>query len=305
MAIVFLGLTISGCGGDYLGAWHMINVNSGQLQGDANLITIGDTVVMVDAGYFNEAESAVLPYFKDLGIQKIDHFFISHPHKDHYEGLLALLESGVEVNHLYLRVPPRHICDREIPWGCDMKSVEGLVDTVRGYGVAIHNPSAGFVLNLPNDSNMKILHAQSDDLPETRVDVNDLSLIMKWSINGIDVLFTGDLNTRVGTLLSDDERMQSDFMKMPHHGGTGLAPNSFFDRVDPDYVLVPGPKWIWCGDRGARPRKWVYKKGIPVWVNGINGHIQVKFYKKKTVISPEYISGECKKEAFGQIEWRH
>ena len=93
----------------------MINVNSGQLQGDANLVTIGGTVVVIDAGYYTEAKSSVLPYFRNLGIQKIDHFFVSHPHKDHYEGLVALLEDGVQVRHLYIRVPPRHICDREIP----------------------------------------------------------------------------------------------------------------------------------------------------------------------------------------------
>ena len=133
--------------------------------------------------------------------------------------------------------------------------------------------------------------------------MNDLSLIMKLSINGADVLFTGDLNKKVGTLLSEDDRILSDFMKMPHHGGTSLAPNSFFDKVDPRYVLVPGPKWFWCGDRGARARKWVAEKDVPVWVNGINGHVKVTFYKEKTVISPEHISGECKKEAFGRVEW--
>jgi len=98
------------------------------------------------------------------------------------------------------------------------------------------------MLELPNGSSMKILHAQLDDLPESRIDMNDLSLIMKWSINDIDVLFTDDLNIRVGALLSDDERMQSDFMKMPHHGRTGLAPNSFFDKVNLRYVLLPTPK---------------------------------------------------------------
>ena len=283
----------------------MINVNSGQLQGDANLVTIDGTVVVIDAGYYTEAKSSVLPYFRNLGIQKIDHFFVSHPHKDHYEGLEALLEDGVHVRHLYLRVPPQHICDREIPWGCDMKSIERLVTIARQHGVEIHSPSAGFTLKLPNNSSMEILHAQLDDLPEAKIDVNDLSLIMKWSINSTDVLFTGDLNKKVGALLSDDDRMQSDFMKMPHHGGTGLAPNSFFDRVDPRYVLVPGPKWFWCGDRGERPRKWVSENGLPVWVNGINGHVQVTFYKDKTVIVPEQIAGECKIKAFGRIEWIH
>ena len=114
-AIVLLGLTMSGCGSEPLGTWHMINVNAGQLQGDAHLITIGGTVVVIDAGYYGEAKSSVLPYFRDLGIQKIDHFFVSHPHRDHYEGLVALLEDGVQVRHLYLRVPPRIFVTEKFP----------------------------------------------------------------------------------------------------------------------------------------------------------------------------------------------
>ena len=79
------GLTISRCDDEPLATWHIINVNARQLQADANLITIGSTVIIIDAGHYREAKSAVLPYFKALGIEKIDHFFISHPHKDHYE----------------------------------------------------------------------------------------------------------------------------------------------------------------------------------------------------------------------------
>lgn len=157
-------------------------------------------------------------------------------------GLLTLLENSFQVNHLYLRVPPRKIYDREIPWGCDLKSVESLVSVARKHDTTNHSLETGFMLELPNGSSMKILHAQLDDLPESRIDMNDLSLIMKWSINDIDVLFTDDLNIRVGALLSDDERMQCDFMKMPHHGRTGLAPNSFFDKVNLRYVLLPTPK---------------------------------------------------------------
>jgi len=32
-------------------SWHLIDVNYGRLQGDANLLIIGDTTVMIDAGY--------------------------------------------------------------------------------------------------------------------------------------------------------------------------------------------------------------------------------------------------------------
>jgi hypothetical protein len=36
---------------DAMVSWHLIDVNYGRLQGDANLLIIGDTTVMIDAGY--------------------------------------------------------------------------------------------------------------------------------------------------------------------------------------------------------------------------------------------------------------
>ena len=282
--------------------WHLVNVNATELQGDANLIQTPNSVIMIDGGYYGEAEKHVIPYVTALGIKAIDHFFVSHPHRDHYEGLIALLDAGITVSNLHIRIPPKHICDREIPWGCNMKDIRSFLQKAIDHGISIHHPEAGFLYQVTPNSTIEILHAQDDDLPTGTIDVNDLSLIMKWSINDTTVLFTGDLNDKVGTVLSSDPRMRSDFLKMPHHGATGIAPNEFFDQVDPDYVLVPGPKWIWCGERGAQARDWVEQKQLPVWINGIDGNIKVDFFDDRIVITPEIDSKECKLHAFGRME---
>ena len=282
--------------------WHLVNVNATELQGDANLIQTPNSVIMIDGGYYGEAEKHVIPYVTALGIKAIDHFFVSHPHRDHYEGLIALLDAGITVSNLHIRIPPKHICDREIPWGCNMKDIRSFLQKAIDHGISIHHPEAGFLYQVTPNSTLEILHAQEDDLPSDTIDANDLSLIMKWSINDTTVLFTGDLNDKVGTVLSSDPRMRSDFLKMPHHGATGIAPNEFFDQVDPGYVLVPGPKWIWCGERGAQARDWVEQKQLPVWINGIDGNIKVDFFDDRIVITPEIDSKECKLHAFGRME---
>jgi hypothetical protein len=69
-------------------------------------------------------------------------------------------------------------------------------------------------------------------------------------------------------------------------------------------VLVPGPKWVWCGERGARARDWVEQNRLPVWVNGIDGHIKVDFFDDHIVVTPEIQSDECKLHAFGRMEIR-
>ena len=82
--------------------WHLVNVNATELQGDANLIQTPNSVIMIDGGYYGEAEKHVIPYVTALGIKAIDHFFVSHPHRDHYEGLIALLDAGITVSNLHL-----------------------------------------------------------------------------------------------------------------------------------------------------------------------------------------------------------
>jgi len=300
MIIIVLAFTLSVCSEGPPASWHMINVNSGT-QGDANLIVIGDTTVIIDAGYIREAKANLVPYLKQLGISKIDHFFISHPHRDHYEGLAPVLDAGIKIDKLYYKIPADEVRDC-----CYSKShFLKFVNYAKDHGATLIQPKTGFSLSLPNGSSLEILHAQEGNLPGTVLDVNDMSLIMKWYVNGLSVLFTGDLNHTLGEYLVADKRMEADIMKMPHHGGRSLAPNAFFDTVNPGYVLVPGPKSVWCSERGTRPREWVKTKMIPTWVNGINGNIKVEFARKNTTITPERASGDCKLKAFGTITFEN
>ena len=282
---------------DPVASWHMVNVNSRHDQGDANLLVVGDVTILIDAGYEWEAKKHLVPYLQKLGIKKIDHFFISHPHRDHYEGLAAILKAGIRVGKLYYKIPAADVRD------CcyDKWNFLKYLQFAAARRVVLITPKTGFKLTLPHHSTLEILHAQEGNLPDKKVDVNDLSMVMKWKIAGSSVLFTGDLNHTIGEYLTGDPRMKSTFLKMPHHGGRGIAPNAFFETVDPSFVLVPGPRWVWCGERGDQPRQWTIAKGIPTWVNGINGTIRVDFFNNKTVISPEITSGECKAKAFGKI----
>jgi len=280
-----------------IASWHMINVNAGKLQGDANFLVIGDTNVMIDAGYASEAKKAVIPYLGKLGIKSIDHFFISHPHRDHYEGLAVIIDAGITIKNLYYKIPAPEIED------CcyDERDFLKFINYAGDRGTKLIQPQTGFKLSLPQNTTLEILHAQEGNLPDVKFDINDMSMIMQWRVNGLTVLFPGDLNKKLGGILSKDHRMQSDFLKMPHHGATSLAPNTFFESVDPGYVLVPGPEQVWCGDRGARARKWTIARKVPTWVNGINGNVKVEFKKSETLISPEQADGKCKLREFGQL----
>ena len=214
--------------------WTMVNVNNTSLQGDAHLIELkhGKTII-IDTGYLGPAKQKLVPLLKEKKIEKIDLVFISHPHRDHYEGLYALFESGIQIDTIYFNLPDRQLCDREIPWGCNYHQILEYHNRAKQEGVKIAIAEPDLNLKLGNSTHLKILYAfDGVNTPVGRTDINDLSLIMMLEHDNHKILFTGDLNQKIGGYLAQSaEDITADVLKVPHHGTEGVAPNSFFEAV--------------------------------------------------------------------------
>jgi len=269
--------------------WSMVNVNHTALQGDAHLIEVNHgKTILIDAGYLGPASEQLVPYLKNRNVDQIDIAFITHPHRDHYEGLIPVLESGITIKTVFFNIPDRSICDREIPWGCNYGQILEYHQFLNQKGVTIQVAVPGMVFDLGNDVQIKILYAfDGINTPVGQTDINDMSLIMMLAHSGRKILFTGDLNRGIGGYLAEATNIQADILKVPHHGVEGVAPNSFFERVSPKYGLVPAPEAIWCSARGSRVRNWFQDNKIPVFVNGVHGHIEVMLYGDEIEFLPE------------------
>jgi len=258
--------------------WTMINVNQTAQQGDAHLIRIaGGKTVLIDAGHRNVAETSLIPFLVSEMIDSLDIVFISHPHPDHYGGLRALLENGIEISEVYFNLPIKSVCDKEIPWGCNYQEITDLFELLKDYGVPVQAASPGQDIRLGKQTRIDILYAFDGlDTPVGETDVNDLSLIMMMHHKRFKFLFTGDLNWKIGGYLDKvPEDLSADVLKVPHHGAESAAPNSFLAKVSPGYAMVPAPRKLWLSDRSARMRKWFGQQNIPVFVNGLDGEIRV------------------------------
>lgn len=270
--------------------YTMVNVNATRQQGDAHLIEVGNgKTVLIDAGSLGPAKEKLVPFLKKKKVKKIDIVFISHPHKDHYEGLLPILDAGILINEIYFNIPDKALCDREIPWGCNYQHILEYHQKLKKHGVKIKLAKPGLVFDLGNEATIKILYVfDGIHTPVGKTDINDLSLIMMLEQFGHKVLFTGDLNRPIGGYLAENAHdIQAEILKMPHHGTEGAAPNSFFQAVDPEYALVPAPSHLWCSKRSLRIREWFKKNQIPVFVNGFHGNVKIEIQKKKIRIIPE------------------
>ncbi len=259
--------------------WTMANVNYSPQQGDAHLIqTSKGKNILIDTGHLDPARKALVPFLQSKGIKKIDTVFITHPHKDHYLGLLAILESGIPIETVYMNDIGRKECEAEMPLACDFDEIVSYRAMLKDNRVTVLEAKAGMVFDLGLGSSLKILYAfDGVNTPVGRTDINDMSHIMLLKHGFNTALFTGDLNAKLGAYLAKEGKdLKVDILKLPHHGTEGAPPDSFFDAVSPKAALVPSPALLWCTPRSARMKNWVESRKIPVYVNGFSGNVTVK-----------------------------
>ncbi|MEY4910588.1 MAG: hypothetical protein RL761_251, partial [Pseudomonadota bacterium] len=258
--------------------WAMINVNYSPQQGDAHLIqTSKGKNILIDTGHLDPARKVLVPFLQSKGVKKIDTVFVTHPHKDHYHGLLAILESGIPINEVYFNMPNRQVCDEEKPWGCDYEELLSFQTMLNNNKVKLLEAKSGMVFDLGWASSLKILYAfDGVNTPVGRTDINDMSYIMLLKHGFNTALFTGDLNAKLGEYLAKEGKdLKADILKLPHHGTEGAAPDAFFAAAAPKDVLVPSPSLLWCSPRSARMKNWVESRKIPTYVNGFSGNVVV------------------------------
>jgi competence protein ComEC len=258
--------------------WTMAGVCEGTEQGDAHLISIDDQHhVLIDAGSREMAAKHLLPLLRQEGIKSFDLAFISHAHKDHYGGLDVLLEHDIKIRRLYFNLPDREQCRKEIPWGCDYDDVIGVRDRLHSRGIEIRRLQPGLRFEPGSDTLIEVLYVfDGVHTPIGRTDVNDMSAVIKVHHGEPSILFPGDLNEGIGGYLAETaDDLKADIIKVPHHGVDPVAPIAFMERVAPRCALVSAPVQFWLESTSDRLRNWFAQQHIPVWVNGIAGHVRV------------------------------
>ena len=271
--------------------WTMVNVNHTPQQGDAHVLRFANgKVVLIDAAHMQPALDALIPFLREQKITRIHQFFATHPHKDHYQGIKAILDSGIKVDEAYFNLPDKVLCDGEIPWGCDYPELLTYRDLLVKAGVKLLPAVAGQSFSYGKNSRIKILYAfDGINTPVGRTDINDLSLVMRIEQGPTSILMTGDLNLKIGTYLADKGKdLKATILKLPHHGTEGAAPDAFFARVAPRIALVPSPALLWCSARSARMKAWFGKKRIPTYVNGFSGHVTVNVNGPSIRVQEQY-----------------
>lgn len=254
--------------------YTMINVNV-DTQGDAHLIEIpkGPTI-LIDAGYQSQAQKSLVPFLKKKNISTIDYFFISHAHRDHYEGAFEILKSGINIRRIFAHRPPelRNICASDCC--CHYSSYLELTQLIPTTDVFV-----GQIIPLSKDVQIRIVDLWNSG--DSTTDINDTSILTKLETNNYSIFFAGDLNAIRSKRLVGNVDLRADILKLPHHGLEGMAVSAFHKTVGADVFLAPCPVIYWESDRAKRSRDIAVEMDVPIFVNGLHGDVFVTGYKDR------------------------
>jgi competence protein ComEC len=190
-------------------------------EGEAIIVESGEQVGLIDAGNPMTAWK-IVSFLRKENLPSIDVAIITHPHPDHFGGIFQVLP--------YINVVQRRDNGQNLPAGNDL--FRWYTESFRS-----HNYRAletGEVLNL-GDAEIRVLNG----VQKGRTDLNQNSLVVMVSHGSSRALLMADAGVTVEkALMSGEQNLSADLLKVGHHGNSGATTQEFLDRVEPMTAVI-------------------------------------------------------------------
>jgi len=198
-------------------------------QGDSAFIeTPENHQIVIDGGPDSKSlaeVSSLMPFWD----KTIDLVILSHPEKDHMQGLLEILkkykanyilESGIEKDSAEYEE-----WQKTLEW---QKSLGAKVLAVNfGDVVRLGNTKIEIVLPFENLAGKKADESSNDDC-----------VVAKLNFGNESFLFTGDISTDIEKEIISAENLKSDVLKVSHHGSKYSTSEEFLQNVDSKFAVI-------------------------------------------------------------------
>lgn len=231
-------------------------------QGDSILLEIKDKNILIDTGGnmfsdYNIAKNKLIPYFKSLGIKKINYLILTHGDYDHMGESINLINNFKVDNVIF-----NHDGYNEL----ELDLIKVLDDKNIKYYKGLKQ------LNINNN----VIYFLNKELYDNE---NDNSSVIYTEINGTKILLMGDAGVNVEKdILNKYNLSNIDVLKIGHHGSKTSSSESFINKINPIYSIISAGKNNWYG----HPNEEVLEilKDTDVYRTDINGSIKFKIKNK-------------------------
>jgi len=234
-------------------------------QGDGILLKFPNgKTALIDAGNatfsFDNGERVIAPLLQRLSIKQIDYGFITHVDSDHYKGFLSLIKNGW-IKEIY---KPR--LDTSLQKDVRLEKIILESKTPMHYYSKSKIDFGNLRLYILNDT------TNSD---YNNLDMNNRSGIFKVVHGNNSFLFTGDAEYATERILIKNYGifLDSDLLKIGHHGSKSSSSLKFIDYVSPKIGLISAG----LNNKFGHPAKLILdrynKRGVLLYRTDIEGAV--------------------------------
>ena len=246
-------------------------------QGDSSLIiTKNNKNILIDTGgkikyksenweiqskEYNTTLSKIIPYFKSIGMKKIDYLILTHGDYDHMGEAINLVEN-FKVEKVIFNCGEFNELEQELIKVLDKKKI----------------PYYRCIKELYIDDN-KLYFLNNKDYGNE----NDNSSVIYTKLNNQKFLFMGDAGVEVEKDLMEKYNLQDiDVLKVGHHGSKTSSSIEFIDEINPKYSIISVGK----NNRYGHPNKEVLDNlnDSNIYRTDIDGSIMFKIKNNKLKI---------------------
>jgi competence protein ComEC len=243
-------------------------------QGDcAFLRTPSGKTVLVDGGGSSErlqggrvGYSTVVPYLRRQGANQIDVLVLTHPHDDHLQGLLPVIE-GFRVGM---------VVDPAIP--NPSKAYRKFLSVVKSRRISYHRAVRGQKIDFGDGVVAEVLNPPARRLTSTKDDTNSNSAVLRFVYGKSALLMAADSSVdSEADMLAARLRVKSDVLKIGHHGSSGSTSDRWLDAVKPRMAVISVGRNNPFGHPSQTVLDRLHARRIYVFRTDRNGAVTVRF----------------------------
>lgn len=232
-------------------------------QGDAIFIeTPGGRQILIDGGPDDailEKLGRAMPFWD----RTIDWVVLTHPHSDHLIGLLEVLKRYRVANILWTGV------------NCDNALCNTWKELVEEESANVFIAEAGLKIE-DGLVSADILYPFENLEAENMENLNNTSIVMRLNYGDDSFLFVGDAQKQVEKeLMGRGALMDSDVLKVGHHGSKNASSPEFILAVSPEMAVISAGKDNSFGHPAAETLATYQEYGIKTLITNINGDIKI------------------------------
>lgn len=201
--------------------------------------------ILIDSGKRGQGAAIIQPFLIKNDVMIIHKLIISHPHLDHFGGIMdMIINDNIIIEEIVYAPIEEALIGSGDDSGLSCEWWKELMELVKEKGIktsCFTSEDIGSKIVIDNDLHFVIVSAP-DSTGNRDSTCNDLNLIVKLCYKGFSALFTGDcglaqsemiLNSSASSLINGIT-----LLKVPHHGAIGCFNQGFLDKCNPKIIVI-------------------------------------------------------------------